>query len=103
MKIRKILSASLLCLATTYTYAQFSGVVAAEAATSTAKLSGTFQSYDPRARVMRISDIEYAVSTVLANRQSNRLQDLRFGKHIIFSVSDFDPQGRSVIVEIDSQ
>lgn len=103
MKIRKILSASLLCLATTYAYAQFPGVIATEAASSTAKLSGTFQSYDPRTRVMRISDIEYAISAALANRQSNRLHDLRFGKQIIFRVSDFDPQGRSVIVEIDSQ
>lgn len=106
MKTWHIVYAGVFALAAAAAHAQPAGEGApatTDAVFATAKLAGTFQSYDARNRVMRISDTEYAVSPTLASRQSNRLRDLRFGKQVVFSVSDFDPQGRGVIVEIDSQ
>lgn len=96
MKISGMLFAGLLSLGAVGAQAQFeSGEVL-----STPRLAGTFQRYDAASRVMRISDIEYAVSPNLTGRQQSRLRDLRSGRQVVFGVSDFDAKGRNIIVEI---
>lgn len=67
------------------------------------KLGGTFQSYDTSSRVVRISNIEYAVAPNMASRHQSRLRDLRAGRQVVFSVSGYDPKGRDIITEITAE
>ncbi len=95
MKILGILLAGLLSLAPAGAQAQF---VHGDAFTAP-KLAGTFQSYDASTRVVRISDIEYAVAPGLVRR----LRDLRANRQVVFSVSGYDPKGRDIILEIKAE
>jgi hypothetical protein len=95
MKISGMLLVGLLSLTTAGAQAQFAG----SDAFTVPKLAGTFQSYDTSSRVVRISDIEYAVAPNLVSR----LRDLRAGRQVVFSVSGYDPKGRDIIMEITAE
>ncbi|MDP1534851.1 MAG: hypothetical protein Q8L92_14845 [Rubrivivax sp.] len=94
MKISAMLLIGLLSLTAAGAQAQFAG-----GDVLTVKLAGTFQRYDVSSRVVRISDIEYAVAPNLVSR----LRDLRAGRQVVFSVSGFDPKGRDIIMEIAAE
>ncbi|MDO9468692.1 MAG: hypothetical protein Q7J36_15440 [Thiobacillus sp.] len=95
MKISAMLLVGLLSLTAAGAQAQFAG----GDVLTVPKLAGTFQRYDASSRVVRISDIEYAVAPNLVSR----LRDLRAGRQVVFSVSGFDPKGRDIIMEIAAE
>ena len=99
MKISGMLLVGLLSLTAAGAQAQFT----ASDAFTVPKLAGTFQRYDASSRVVRISDIEYAVAPNLASRQQSRLRDLRAGRQVVFSVSGYDPKGRDILMEITAE
>lgn len=62
------------------------------------RLGGVFQRYDPSARIVRISDIEYALSPKL---KFSRMP--RTGASVVFRVEGHDAQGRDRLVEISEK
>lgn len=95
MKISSMVVVGLLGLTAVSAQAQF----ARSDVLTVPKLAGTFQRYDPPSRVVRISDIEYAVAPNLVSN----LRDLRAGRYVEFSVSGYDPKGRDIITELTSK
>lgn len=95
MKILGMLLVGLLSLTAAGAQAQFSG----SDVISVPKLAGTFQRYDAPSRVVRISNIEYAVAPDLVRS----LRDLRANRQVVFSVSGYDPKGRGIILEITAE
>lgn len=99
MKISGMLLVGLLSLTAAGAQAQSAG----SDVFTVPKLAGTFQSYDTSSRVVRISNIEYAVAPNMASRHKSSLRDLRAGRQVVFSVSGYDPKGRDMITEITAE
>ena len=101
MNITGMLFAGLLSLAAADAQAQYEHVKSEELVPS--RLAGVFQSYDASGGLVRISNIEYAVSPNLVRSQLNRLRHLPTGRQLVFGVSGYDAKGRDVIVEIETE